>query len=257
VALPRTAIGAGIGTALGAGAGAISVKKNPDGSSTTGKRLRRAAVGGILGGAIGFVAHGASRTARMAPNLMPTGANREAYREVAHAIKGAPNVEQAVKDRSLNDVRKAHSTVERLREGFLGKHKASETLAHLRKENPFQGMSPQEAKKAYRTQALKHHPDRGGSRQAFQRLSDQYKMHQDFHPKTGSIALDGTQWDFFFDEIAKLANLSKNPASSNSIKQSVKGSKLKATSPSSPGIMPMGQTASTASTSPLPKPAQS
>jgi hypothetical protein len=72
--------------------------------------------------------------------------------------------------------------------------------------------------------------------------------------KKADSALDSAQWAAFFDELPKLANLSKSPAAINTIKASVKGTTPKAvTSAGNPGIMPTGQSGITATTSPMPQ----
>jgi hypothetical protein len=238
--IPRTAIGAGIGAGVGALTGAATYKAPPGQQATLSGRLGRAAVGGVAGGVAGGGIHGALRYRKMAPNLMATG-------RVAEAVKGqSQGVQQAAG---------------RLQHSFLGQHSVGDTVSHLQKSNPYQGLDNAAAKKLHRTNARTWHPDRNKASDAqeqFIKNQNLYNHHKSvFDPKSAkqaSLALDSAQWNAFFSEITKIANLSKSPAVANSIKASVKGTKPKALAGlGNPGIMPTGQSGITATISPMPQ----
>jgi hypothetical protein len=190
VALPRTAIGAGIGAAFGAGTGALAGGKN--------HRLSGAIGGAAAGGAAGFGIHGAARLRALPKNMMASGARAER----ATALAG-----RATDDAAKGAILQQAGRSERFHQAFLGRHKSSETLAHLQKSNPFQGLDTQAAKKLHRQQAMKLHPDRGGNAEAFGRMQEQYKNHtlQFGTAKRADAGLDSYLWDGFFKEAMSLS----------------------------------------------------
>lgn len=251
--IPRTLIGAGIGAATGAGLGAATGQSAQPGQPNSGTRASRALKGAVAGGVLGGGIHAGLRYRKL-QHVMPTGHNAEALADalgVLRQVKHGPSDEKFI--RNLSAVR------ERLGHAAFGSQSPSGVVKNLQKENPLQGLNPAQAKKVFREKARQHHPDRAGNAAAFQKIKAQHGEHQAFFgkapriPKKASVALDSLQWVSFFDEIQKLANL-KSPAAARSIAASVKGSTPKAvTGPDNPGIMPIGQTGVTATTSPMPQ----
>jgi len=247
--IPRTLIGAGIGAATGAGLGAATGQSAQPGQPNSGTRASRALKGAVAGGVLGGGIHAGLRYRKL-QHVMPTGHNAEA---LGQALRQNPAQGEKF-------IRNLTAVKERLGHAAFGSQSPSGVVKNLQKENPLQGLNPAQAKKVFREKARQHHPDRaGGNAAAFQKIKAQHGEHQAFFgkapriPKKASVALDSLQWVSFFDEIQKLANL-KSPAAARSIAASVKGSTPKAvTGPDNPGIMPIGQTGVTATTSPMPQ----
>jgi len=254
--IPRTLIGAGIGAATGAGLGAATGQSAQPGQPNSGTRASRALKGAVAGGVLGGGIHAGLRYRKL-QHVMPTGHNAEARDLALQALRQAKHPNPAQGEKLIRNVT---AVKERLGHAAFGSQSPSGVVKNLQKENPLQGLNPAQAKKVFREKALQHHPDRaGGNAAAFQKIKAQHGEHQALFgkapriPKKASVALDSLQWVSFFDEIQKLANL-KSPAAARSIAASVKGSTPKAvTGPDNPGIMPIGQTGVTATTSPMPQ----
>jgi len=111
----------------------------------------------------------------MSKNLSPTGKLKTHVDTTRQMAQRNPDLTPEAKAEKVKQINERAPKLERLKQSVLGSHKADDTVAALRKDNPFQGTTPDEAKKLHRKGSLEQHPDRGGDRNKFKALQDQFE----------------------------------------------------------------------------------